>query len=143
MRKMLLLIAVLLGFQLSYAVVPSTVIKTDHKVVLSVTERARLEKFSKMTVKEYELSTGKKMNTFQKIAFKSAQRKAVKQLKAAYGDSETEGFNLGGFLLGLILGGIGVLGAYIFSKDRNFRKWAWLGWGTWVALYLISILFVH
>jgi len=65
-----------------------------------------------MTAKEYEDFRGKKLNIFEKIAFKSAQRNMEKQLKKA--DGIFSEFNAGGFFLGLLLGLLGFLEAYVF-----------------------------
>jgi hypothetical protein len=48
-------------------------------------------------------------------------------------------FNFGGFILGLLLGLIGVGLAYIFSDDEAFRRSAWYGLGTWAILLLIIL----
>lgn len=48
-------------------------------------------------------------------------------------------FQIGGFLLGLLLGLIGVLLAYIFSDDKDFIRSAWYGVGTWIILYIILL----
>tara|TARA_B110000977_G_C10795303_1_gene384120 strand:+ start:131 stop:454 length:324 start_codon:yes stop_codon:yes gene_type:complete len=46
-------------------------------------------------------------------------------------------FHFGGFLLGLLLGLIGVALAYIFSQDADFRRNSWYGLGTWLILILL------
>lgn len=92
----------------------------------------------KLTAEEYGKLRGKKLNFFERLAFKSAQKKLKRQLTKGMAEDETEGFHLGGYLLGLILGPFGVLGAYIFSTDRNLRKWAWWGFLGWFALLLLT-----
>ena len=49
-------------------------------------------------------------------------------------------FQIGGFLLGLLLGLIGVLLAYIFSDDKDFIRSAWYGVGTWMIIYLLLLI---
>lgn len=49
-------------------------------------------------------------------------------------------FKIGGFLLGLLLGLIGVLLAYIFSDDKDFIRSAWYGVGTWIIIYLLLLI---
>tara|TARA_B110000238_G_C15789777_1_gene295428 strand:- start:28 stop:309 length:282 start_codon:yes stop_codon:yes gene_type:complete len=46
-------------------------------------------------------------------------------------------FHFGGFILGLLLGLIGVGLAYIFSSDPDFRRNAWYGLGTWMIIWLL------
>jgi hypothetical protein len=48
-------------------------------------------------------------------------------------------FNFGGFILGFLLGLIGVGLAYIFSDDDDFRRSAWYGCGAYVILLLVLI----
>jgi hypothetical protein len=77
----------------------------------------------------------KKGNFFNRLAFKLVKSRLAKKLGII--DNETEGFNIRGFVLGLFLPLIGVLGAYIFTKDRNFIKWAWIGTGTYFLIFII------
>lgn len=104
-------------------------------------QKALMEKVVKMSVKDYEDLTGKKMNFVDRLTFKILKARFAKKLGMG-GDYDSEGFNFGGFILGFLLGLLGVLGAYIFSKDRNFRKWTWIGWGVFVAIYLVIVLAV-
>lgn len=50
------------------------------------------------------------------------------------------GFHAGGFFLGLLLGVIGVIIAYLINdeKKHNRVKWAWIGWGVWVVLLIAA-----
>ena len=48
-------------------------------------------------------------------------------------------FNFGGFILGFLLGLIGVGLAYIFSDDDAFRRSAWYGFGTWLIIWLLLV----
>ena len=94
--------------------------------------------FVNLSPKEYGKMRGKKLNIFEKLSFKLTQFRMKQQLKAnKSGDSE--GVNWAGFALGGFLGLIGVLGAYIFSKDKNFIKWTWVGCGVWILLALLFI----
>jgi hypothetical protein len=110
--------------------------ESDSKpAAITAQQRLAMEQFVKLTPKEYGVIRGKKLSFFDRIAFKATQRKVKKHLLG-----NSEGFNAGGFFLGFLLGLIGVLCAYIFSKDRNFRKWAWYGWFGWLAILLIILL---
>jgi hypothetical protein len=108
--------------------------KPKHTHEISVQERTAMEEFVKLTPKQYGELRGKKLSFVEKIEFKVLQRKLKKQLD--YGD-DSSGFNIGGFALGFLVGLIGILLAYIFSQDRNFRKWAWIGFGVWVGILVI------
>tara|TARA_B110000495_G_C22594094_1_gene355855 strand:+ start:163 stop:471 length:309 start_codon:yes stop_codon:yes gene_type:complete len=48
-------------------------------------------------------------------------------------------FKFGGFILGFLLGLIGVGLAYIFSKNPDFIRSAWYGCGTWAILYILLL----
>lgn len=113
--------------------------KEENVLTKALQERALMEKVVKMSVKDYEALRGKKMNFTDRLTFKIVKARFAKKLGMG-GDYDSEGFRFGGFILGFLLGLIGVLGAYIFSKDRNFRKWTWIGWGAFVAIYLVILL---
>ena len=138
MRKILVVLAVLFSVNASFAAFVVTTPTAKPAVETKAQQdKAMMQTIVKMSVKDYETLTGKKMNFFEKIAFKVEKKRFAKQLKA---DAETEGFNLGGFVIGLGLGLIGVLLAYIFSHDSNLRKWAWIGWGVFAVIILIAFV---
>ena len=113
-----------------------------------------LQDLSVIKIKEFETLTGKKMKFFDKIGFKLSQnklrnsinldgtfsRKKVEKYFSKMADGNT-GFHSGGFFLGLIVGLIGVIIAYLIKdeKKKNRVKWAWIGWGVWVVIALILI----
>jgi len=97
---------------------------------------------SRISVKDYEALTGKKMKFINKVNFKICQR----QLKTSINPDGTfskkkmekyftkagsgiGGLSLGGLALGLFLSLIGVLIAYLISGDnkKNRITWAWIG----------------
>lgn len=111
---------------------------------------------SKLTIKEAEVLRNEKMKFSEKIAFKVAQRKLrqsinsdgslndrrlIKNLKKGNGDGEG-GFHAGGFILGLLLGLIGVIIALLINDDKKKSriKWSLIGWGVWIAIVLIAYL---
>ena len=100
---------------------------------------ALMKYFVNLSAREYGNMRGKKLNFFERLSFKAAQHRMKQQLKAA-GSSESEGVNWAGFALGAVLGLLGVLGAYIFSDDKNLIKWTWIGCGIWIVLALIFII---
>lgn len=118
-------------------------------------QKISLLDLSRMTTKDVQQFTGKKMKFADRMMFKAAQRQLKKNInpdgtidnkriaknlkKAADGSS---GFHIGGFALGFLLGLIGVLIAYLIKDDykSNRVKWAWIGWAIWVVIVLIAVL---
>jgi len=117
-------------------------------------ELISLQELSVIKIKEFETLTGKKMKFVDKVGFKLSQnklrnsinldgtfsRKKVEKYFRKMADGTT-GFHSGGFFLGLLVGLIGVIIAYIIKdeKKKNRVKWAWIGWGVWVVIALILI----
>lgn len=118
-------------------------------------ELVSLMDLSRMKIKEYQQLTGKKMKLFEKIGFKAAQ----KQLKNSINRDGTfnskkmerylkkssmvgEGFHIGGFALGFLLGLIGVLIAYLINDDlKSTRvKWAWIGLAAWIVILILLLV---
>lgn len=137
MKKILVVIAVLFSVNISFAAftvlqpVANPAVETKAQK-----ERAIMEMVTKMSVKDYEVLTGKKMNFIQRLGFKVTKKRFEKKLAMAEGI--TSGFNIGGFALGFFLGLIGVLIAYIASKDNNLRKWSWIGLGAVLVIVLLA-----
>ena len=140
------------------ATIPSSLPKTANEIYLPIGKNMQisLKDLSEIKVKDYQKITGKHLNFFQKITFKAGQRKLrqsisadgtitnQKLLKAMSNGDPSSGFNIGWFALGLILGLIGVLLSYIINGDpdikRNRQKWAWIGWGVWVVILILTLL---
>lgn len=117
-------------------------------------EKISVFDLSRIKIKELQQLTGKKMSFFDKLGFKAAQkqlrnninydgtfnsRKIEKFMKKKM--AAGEGFQAGGFFLGFLLGLIGILIAYLINDDqkRNRVKWAWIGFGAWIAILLIVL----
>ena len=117
----------------------------NHSDVLA---KMKLEDFLSLTPKKYKELTGEKLSITQKISLKLAQKKmrqAIKENKMA--DEKIQGtaldtsdFNIGGFILGLILPVIGLLIAYLID-DEEVIKWAWIGFGIFLVFFLLFIIF--
>lgn len=118
-------------------------------------ERISLMDLTRISVKDYQTISGRHMKLFEKAAFKLSQRKLAKcinvdgsinnkKLKKLMDDGDhSTGFHLGGFALGFFLGLIGVLLAYVVNDNENKRnrvKWAWIGFGIFVVLYIILLI---
>ena len=107
---------------------------------------------SRMSVKDVQNFTGKKMTFADRMMFKAAQRQLKKSIspdgtinnkrlaKMAKKADVTSGFHIGGFALGFFLFLIGVLIAYLINDDlKSTRvKWAWIG--AAVSLVIILLL---
>lgn len=104
-----------------------------------------------MNGREFSELLGHKLSLKEKVIFRMAQRGmrkdvAQKHLQAdvhvdvlqMMADGE-KGFYVGGFLLGLLLGLIGVLIAYLTKKDKAFVKSAWIGWAIWVGIVVVLL----
>lgn len=103
--------------------------------------------FLALTPKKYRELTGQKMTLSQKISLKIAQHKVKKAAKnnkqievMKFADGvDTSDFSIGGLVLGLLLGPIGVLIAYLIG-DRSVIKWAWVGGAIWLAIFLLVVI---
>ena len=129
---------------------------TEIYVPIGQNAQISLMELSTMKVKDYEKITGKHLNFFQKLTFKAGQKKLrnsftadgtvtnKKLLKAVASDGITSGFNIGWFALGFFLGLIGVLLSYVINGDedvkRNRQKWAWIGLGVAIVLYILLLI---
>jgi ABC-type multidrug transport system fused ATPase/permease subunit len=101
-------------------------------------EKLQGERIENISVKDFEKLTVKKMSFIQRLEFKIVKKRVENQLKEP--GKLTSGFNVKGFLLGFFLPFYGVIIAYIFVKDSNFRKWAWIGLGS-VLIVMLVVLF--
>lgn len=159
MKKVCVLLAAIAIFASSFAssgfLVSSPKKATEIYLPINKNVQISLKDLSEIKIKDYEKVSGKHLNLFEKISFKAGQKKLrnsiapdgtitnKKLLKAMSADDHSVGFHIGGFALGFFLGLIGVLIAYIIkgdeAVDRNRRKWAWIGFGVYIAL-LVAIL---
>lgn len=105
----------------------------------------------KMNSREFAEVIGHKLSLKEKIVFRIAQRELRKEIKREGIQSDAtldvqqmmadgeKNFYFGGFILGLLLGLIGVLIAYLMKKDKAFIRSTWIGWGAWVVLLVILL----
>ncbi|HUR11790.1 MAG TPA: hypothetical protein VM012_10500 [Flavitalea sp.] len=147
----LLFAVVLLNFSSSAIVVPVST-PSPSKVTESV---ATPSPFAGMTVKDflaltprkYRELTGKKMSMSQKVSLKIAQQKVKRMVKKNQSVDlykvapgvDTSDFSIGGLVLGLLLGIIGILIAYLIG-DRSVIKWAWIGFAVWLVILLLAFV---
>ena len=157
MRKIITFFVAVMLLASSFASTPVTVtpgVMYASQIMIPIGKDGKnisLLELSKISKADLEKMTGKKMSGIQAMAFKGAQKKmnkgidnkgvvTNKKMQKAFTSGDT-GFNIGGFALGFLLGLIGVLIAYIINDDKkqNRRKWAWIGFGVFLVLYIILI----
>lgn len=157
MKKAFLLFAAFLILTSSFAAttVMFPKLKANETYIPIGTEgkKISLQELSTISMNDLEKLTGRKMTLMDKLSLKITQHKLRKSIKAD-GTIENKkiekfflkrggetGFHFGGFALGFFLGLIGVLIAYLIRDDykRNRVKWAWIGFGVWVALYVLLL----
>lgn len=133
----------------SALLVPSAIPEPVKKESTAVSPFAGMsvQDFLAMTPKKYKELTGEKLSITKKISLKLAQKKIKKAFKnnekidsvTMANAVDTSDFNIGGFILGLLLSIIGVLIAYLIG-DSSVIKWAWIGFGIALVIYLLAIL---
>lgn len=156
MKKVLALFTALAVFVSSFATAFVTAPpKHASEIMLPVGKsglKISLLDLSRISVKDYQTVSGKKMSVADKLGFKLGQRELRKSIhpdgtldekrmgkafkKMAAGD-----FSIGGFALGFFLFLLGVLIAYIISDDNKAArtKWAWIGA---LASLLLGVIFI-
>ena len=165
MKKVVLFFAALAVVASSFAMVTPTsskdpVIHADRMLfpVGNTGKSISLLDLSKISVKEFQELTGRKMSFADKVAFKVAQKKVrdninrdgtidnkkIQKAMNSRSKGGESGFHFGGFALGFFLGLIGVLVAYLINDDykRNRVKWSWIGLAIAVVLNIILIVAV-
>lgn len=162
MKKIFLFLAFVLFFSSTFASLEPT--KSKAKVnaksvffpIGKTGQVISLYDLSKISKADLEKLTGRKMTVTQKLSFYASQRKLRnsidengfvknKKLNKVFTKKagNPEGFHAVGFILGFLLGLIGVLLAYVINDDedkKNRTKWAWIGFGAgtilWIVLYV-------
>ncbi len=99
-----------------------------------------------MNAKEFGQITGQKLTLKNRIVFglvKGQLKRELKKGNLALDSSAKEpaakadgSFNIGAFILGLLLGLIGFLIVILAFKDKKAWKWSLLGWGVWILLFV-------
>jgi hypothetical protein len=161
MRKILFLAGAILLFGANFAAtnVELAVLKADQLMIPigKTGQKISYAQLATISMSDFQTLTGRKMSFIERMNFRMAQSKIRKSIAAdgsiknkrvlkffskSRGRSGEKGFHAGGFALGFFLGLIGVVIAYVIDDDykRNRIKWAWIGWGIFVVLYLTLIL---
>ncbi len=140
----------ILNFTSSAVTLPSTepIPPKSEKSVAAPFAGMTVQDFLALTPKKYKELTGEKLSLTQKISLKMTQKKIRRAVKnnesvdtaAVLADSlDGSDFNIGGFVLGLILPVVGVLIAYLIG-DTAVIKWAWIGFGIFMIIFLLAVL---
>jgi hypothetical protein len=111
------------------------------------------KQFLALSPKKFQQLTGKKMNLVQRMEYKMLQHEVKKMVKkgqvVTMADVQKRFDELGtmnvlGFLLGLILGPIGVIIALILKEtgnvDASVLRWSLYGLLIWLVIFLLVIL---
>jgi len=162
MNKLLVFLACLIFFINSSA--STTVIKPPKSSRINAKEIFVPIGKTDKTISLYDLSrinagdlqnlTGRHLKYFERLSLDLTQKKLRKSInddgtieskrleKFFHKRGGETGFHVGGFALGFLLGLIGVIIAYVINDDfkSNRVKWAWIGWGTFVVIYIIALL---
>jgi len=136
----------------SLVVAPSTpvIIKEPKPNALSLISA---KQFLDLTPQKHQELTGKKMNLVQKVQLKVLQHKVKKMVKkgevVTMADVQKKFDDMGsmdllGFLLGLILGPIGVIIALILKETGDVGpdtvRWSLYGLLIWLAIVLLILI---
>jgi hypothetical protein len=150
--KKLLFIPVVFLFFTSAVVIPkresASLVEINTTTQLVDLSKITFEQFINLSPRKIKEITGEDLTTKEKLVLSLMQKDVKRGIKKNIIDKEDsfnfeqyfeEGknkFNIGGFVLGLLLGLIGVGLAHIFSTDKSFRRSSWQGFGTWVLLLI-------
>ena len=156
--SLLFLFAVLYAISFGATIAENRAISDTNAILLSIGQTEKkmsLMVLSEISVKDFEVFTDKKMNFFERIAFKLIQKKVKKsihengtikneklrKLLTGLPEDQTR-FHTGGFVLGFLVGLPGVLISYIIKDDHKQRrvKWSWIGFAA--RAVIVSILFL-
>ena len=111
------------------------------------------KQFLTLTPQKFQELTGKKMNIIQRLEFKMLQHKVRKMVRrgevVTMADVQKKFDDIGsmnvlGFLLGLVLGPVGVVIALILKETGDVGsdvvRWSLYGLLVWLAIVLVVIL---
>jgi hypothetical protein len=146
----------LLAFNTANAFTPLTIMAPPTKTVIKDPNPLSVitaQQFLNLTPQKFQELTGKKLNLFQKVQLKMLQHKVKKMVKrgevVTMADvqkkfDDLNSMNVLGFLLGLILGPVGVIIALILKETGDVGadvvRWSLYGLLIWLAIVLVVIL---
>lgn len=106
----------------------------------------KVSDFVKLSAKEFSDLTGKKMNFFERLSFKVTKMRMKHDLKKnpdlkitdyMKPNSTTFQIDILWLLLGVLLGPIGVLIAYVTKQEQYKLTSSWIGFGIFVLIILL------
>jgi len=151
MKRIIIFLAFVSFYSSAHSITNSMLVRSDKRplkadeVYLPVGNSSRLISLmdlSRISVKDFETLSGKKMKFLDKVSFRIGQRQLKKSINqdGTFNRKSIEkylaapagpggGFSLTGLLLGLFLSLLGVLIAYVIagSDKRSRVTWAWIG----------------
>ncbi|MDQ2720596.1 MAG: hypothetical protein M3Z26_12670 [Bacteroidota bacterium] len=123
--------------------------ETPANNAINKTDYLKASIFVKLSSKEFSTLTGTKLNFLEKIYFKSVQRKLTRELKknpdvliTGYYDQKKSKFKMDPlwFVVGCILGPLGILFSFTSKQPKNKRTSAALGcivFIIWVGYFFV------
>ena len=143
-------VALLAGIGLT-AAVPVPVTDIPAMPVTEAVSPPTVEQVLAMDARAFSDVLGHRLSLKERLAFQIGRKGLREELRknSLRGESPVDvrqlmadgekGFRFGGFVLGLLLGLIGVLIAYLMKRDKGFIRSAWIGWGVWVGLVIVFL----
>lgn len=110
---------------------------------LAAFKYVKASEFVKLSVKEYSELTGKKLNFLQRLSFKATKMKMKHDLKrnpelkiTDYINADSTTFQIDALwlILGILIGPIGVLLAYLTKQEKYKITSTWIGFAVWLIL---------
>lgn len=110
----------------------------------------KASEFVKLSAKEFSDLTGKKLNIFQRMSFKLTKMKMKHDLKKnpdlkvtdyINGDDTTFRIDALWLILGILIGPIGVLLAYVTKQEKYKITSSWIGFAVWLLLGGVFFIF--
>jgi hypothetical protein len=127
------------GVNMSYGF---SIIKPAANEPASALKYIKASEFVKLSVKEFSDLSGKKLNMFQKFSFKITKMKMKHDLKKNpdlkvtdyFQDGTTFRLDILWLILGILIGPIGVLLAYLTKQEKYKITSSWIGFAVWLLI---------
>jgi hypothetical protein len=113
-------------------------------ISLATSKYINASEFVKLSAKEFGALTGKKLNLFQRLSFNITKARMKHDLKknpnlkiTDYIDADTSTtfrLDILWLILGILIGPIGVLIAYLSHQEKYKITSSWIGFAVWLIL---------